>query len=145
MPYRPEDPVTVLPGVGPAKEKLYQKLGIKTLGELVGHYPRRYLDCNDPVFPQNTEDGSTELVRAAVTRKQGGQRLRRGLTVFKATAADESGHRLEITVFNAKFTFDALKVGTEYLFYGRVTVRLGYLEMTNPLILPGNTRGLLPV
>lgn len=142
--YALSDPITALPGVGPAGEKLYRKLGIYTLGDLVTHYPRRYLDCTDPVFPPSPDEDVPVLVRAMVTRKQAGQRLKRGMTVYKASAL-ANDRRLEIVIFNARYAFEKLKVGQEYLFYGKAALRLTGAEMTNPLILPGSTTGLLPV
>ncbi len=144
MSYRLSDPITALSGVGPAGEKLYRKLGVRTLGDLVTHYPRRYLDCNDPVFPLSPDEDTPVLIRATVIRKQAGQRLRRGMTVYKASAEADS-HRLEIVIFNARYAFEKLKIGEEYLFYGKASARLTYLEMTNPLILSGGTTGLLPI
>ena len=37
-------PITALGGVGAKRAALYAKLGIATVGDLLEHYPRRYLD-----------------------------------------------------------------------------------------------------
>ena len=34
------DPITLLRGVGPAKQKLFEALNIFTLGDLICHFPR---------------------------------------------------------------------------------------------------------
>ena len=38
------DPITILKGVGPAKAKQFQTLGIYTLQDLICHFPRGYED-----------------------------------------------------------------------------------------------------
>jgi ATP-dependent DNA helicase RecG len=52
-------------------------------------------------------------------QNQANRRIRKGLSLFKVNAADDSAE-LQITFFNAKYTADALKYDTEYLFYGRM-------------------------
>ena len=42
-----QSPVTVLSGVGPARAAAYEKLGIRTLGDLILHYPRAYENRGD--------------------------------------------------------------------------------------------------
>ena len=37
-------PVTALRGVGPQKARALEKLGIRTLGDLLRFYPRTYVD-----------------------------------------------------------------------------------------------------
>ena len=36
------DGVQYLKGIGPAKAKLFEALGIRTIGDLLYHYPRTY-------------------------------------------------------------------------------------------------------
>ena len=38
------DGVQYLKGIGPAKAKLFEALGIRTIGDLLYHYPRTYED-----------------------------------------------------------------------------------------------------
>ena len=41
---RLSDPVTILKGVGPARAKQFENLNIRTLEDLIGHFPRGYED-----------------------------------------------------------------------------------------------------
>ena len=44
MPLTRETPLTDLPGVGPARGKKLEKLGLRTLGDTLDHLPQRYED-----------------------------------------------------------------------------------------------------
>ena len=41
---RLSDPVTILKGVGPARAKQFENLNIRTLEDLICHFPRGYED-----------------------------------------------------------------------------------------------------
>ena len=44
MPVTRQTPLTELPGVGPARGKKLEKLGLSTLGDTLNHLPHRYED-----------------------------------------------------------------------------------------------------
>ena len=41
MPLTRDTPLTVLPGVGPARGKKLEKLGLRALGDVLDHLPQR--------------------------------------------------------------------------------------------------------
>ena len=43
------DPITNLKGVGEKRAKLYKKMGIETVGDLLDRFPRGYIDYTSPV------------------------------------------------------------------------------------------------
>lgn len=133
--------VQFLPGVGPARAKLYHKLGINTLRDLLYHFPSSYLDLTQVTPVADCPVDEACVVRVRIMRKHSEARIRKGLSLFKLTAADDSGE-LNVTFFNSKFAFEALKLGEEYLFYG--SVRLGRSrEMNSPLVLNAEEAGML--
>ena len=71
--------------------------------------------------------------------------IRKGMTVYKTLVTDgEAG--VHITVFNNRFLAEKMKQGEEYVFYGKITVNRGCLEMTNPLIEPfSEDMSMMPV
>ena len=44
MPLTRRTPLTDLPGVGPNRGKRLEKLGLRTMGDLLEHLPQRYED-----------------------------------------------------------------------------------------------------
>ena len=135
--------LTALKGVGEKREKLYQKLGINCIGDLLEHYPRGYLDLTGSLAIKDASDEHPCAVRATVTQKGATHPVRRGLTVTKVRATDMERDLL-ITFFNAKYTVDALEIGREYIFYGDFTRRLTGGEMNSPVVISAEESGFLP-
>lgn len=136
-------PLTALKGVGEKRQKLYQKLGINTVGDLLEHYPRGYLDLTGSLAIRDASDERPSAVKAVVTQKSQPKLIRRGLTVSKVRATDMERDIL-ITFFNAKYTVEALEVGKEYIFYGDFTKRLTGGEMNSPAVISPEESGFLP-
>ena len=131
-----ESSVRFLKGVGAKRAEQYAKLGIETVEDLLYHLPRKYLDFTSPSSVLTAVPGDTAAIRAVVSAKSREQRIRKGLSVFKVRAVDETGELL-LTFYNAKYTAEALEVGREYLFYGQVEGGTRK-EIQSPLIFPAD-------
>ena len=143
------DGVQYLKGIGPAKAKLFEALGIRTIGDLLYHYPRTYEDRTKLVPIASLEVGQPACFRAMVMTSPRTSLIRKGLELTKVTVADHSA-RLNITFFNQKHTAERLEYGKEYIFYGAVSGDFIGYNMTNPVFeTPGEkplvTRRILPV
>jgi ATP-dependent DNA helicase RecG len=137
--------IQYLKGVGEKRAALYQKLGVSTVGELLYHFPRDYIDLSDPYTIQEAPLQENCAVRARLMKKSPEQRIRAGLSLFKLRAEDETGV-LDITMFNTKFTVDSLRLDTEYIFYGRIGGTLLGREMNAPAIYPlPQDKAILPI
>ena len=62
-------PLTALKGVGEKRQKVYAKLGINSIGELLEHYPRGYLDLTGSLTIKDASDEHPCAIRATVTQK----------------------------------------------------------------------------
>ena len=136
-------PLTALKGVGEKRQKVYEKLGITNIGELLEHYPRGYLDLTGSLSIKDASDEHPCAVRATVTQKSPSRPIRKGLTVSKVRATDMERDLL-ITFFNAKYTVEALEIGEEYIFYGDFTRRMTGGEMNSPVVIKTEESGFLP-
>ncbi|MBQ5328688.1 MAG: ATP-dependent DNA helicase RecG [Oscillospiraceae bacterium] len=136
-------PLTALKGVGEKRQKVYAKLGITNIGELLEHYPRGYLDLTGSLSIKDASDEHPCAVRATVTQKSPTRPIRKGLTVSKVRATDMERDLL-ITFFNAKYTVEALEIGEEYIFYGDFTRRMTGGEMNSPVVIQPEESGFLP-
>lgn len=128
--------IRFLKGVGEKRAGLYHKLDISTVGDLIRHFPREYIDLSNPFDISGAPVGEVCAIAAVVTSRSGEQRIRKGLSLFKIQATDDAGGRLEITLFNNKYLAEALKPGGEYIFYGRVGGTLLRREMSAPAVFP---------
>lgn len=140
---RPEQSVSQLPGVGGQRALLLGKLGIRTLDELLRHYPRSYLDLTAPKMVMNACPGTMCALRAEVYRKLGEARVKGGMKLYKVQAGDDSG-ALELVFFNNQYTSQRLKIGEEYLFYGKVEPAARGRVLYNPLVFPADAGGFSP-
>ena len=119
MPKLSDAPVKVLSGIGPARAKAYEKLGIRTVSDLVYHFPRAYEDRGNVKLLSECISGdkaSLIMVIGTVPKKT---MIRRGMTLLKFTAFDESG-TCEITFYNQNYLADKFPLGATFRFYGQV-------------------------
>ena len=128
-----ESDVTVLPGVGKARAACYAKMGIRTLGDLLEHYPRAYENRGDiRLLADAAEEDRKCAVVLTVATQPKSVRLRSHKSFLKFRGYDASAS-CEIVYFNQDYLRDAFEVGAEYRFWGRVDKR-GYngLTMSSP-------------
>ena len=92
-----EDSIQYIKGVGPQRAAKFEKLGIRTLGDLLELYPRGYIDYSNPVEIAAAPYDVACAVKAEVISTGALVRLPGGRTMFKVQCADESaglaGHR----------------------------------------------------
>ncbi len=114
-----DDRIQTVKGIGPKKAKLFEKLHIFTLRDMLETYPRAYEDRTHITrIAEIAEEGKYAL-RAVVGTEPKVSRIRKGMTLVKCTVFDESG-TLAVTYFNNPYAAALLRVGQEYLFYGSV-------------------------
>ena len=136
--------IRFLKGVGEKRaEKLYS-MGIDTFGALLRFYPRAYQDLSKITNISDCIRGEKVCVKAKVTTPVTEQYIRQNMTVYRFDVSDDSGI-LSVTVFNNKFLANSLKVGREYLFYGKISENSFSLSMSSPEILDTSAMGIRPV
>lgn len=106
-------------GIGPVKARLFNKLGLNTIGDLLDYYPRGYKDKSEitEIRALMPEESYTIKVRI-VTKPQEG-RTRNRLIITKLAAADATG-RINIVWFNNRYIKSIFKEGDEVLLHGKV-------------------------
>lgn len=127
-------PISALRGVGEKRAKAYARLGIQTPYDLLFHIPRSYLDFRNPEPVLSAPLDTPCVVEGCITRKLPEQRIRKGLSVFKATATDGESD-FTVVFYNNFYAFDALKVGETYRFAGKLTGTLLRREIHSPQYL----------
>lgn len=97
-----------LKGLGPAKAKLFEKLGISTLTDLLHYYPRTYQDRRLNEKPNDYNSNSLTVFKGRVLRTQ--EIPARSVLIFKAFLENEQGRQIECTWFKkrsfGRFRFD---------------------------------------
>ncbi|MCU4183793.1 ATP-dependent DNA helicase RecG [Acidiferrimicrobium sp. IK] len=117
-----------------------EQVGIRTVLDLVTHYPRRYIDRTLREDIATIVEGQESTVLATV-RKVASRRTRNGRAMVEIDVFDGSSY-LRATFFNQSWRARQLPEGTEAVFSGKVDRYKGRLQMTNPLVdLIGNRTG----
>lgn len=142
-----DTPIIQLKGVGEKTEKLFHKLHIYTVGDLLRHYPSRYDTFLLPVSIGELNSGQTGAVFARVTGIPNVKKVR-NLTILNCTVADETGV-LQLTFFNMPFLKNILRTGAYFVFRGNVAQKGLSIIMEQPKIYGYDeyvllTKGLRP-
>ena len=125
--------VRYVKGVGEARAKALEKLGIRTLGDLIAYYPMRWEDRSRIVPVRELIPGEYACVRATIAQEPRGGRIPGGRTLVQVRAVDEGGV-LDISFFNQEYRKTSLRKGETYIFYGKAEGEHLRRRMVNPLV-----------
>lgn len=124
--------LTELKGIGPKTEKLFKKLGIRTVEDLVYYFPHTYLSFPKTQVVGSLVDGEQQAVMGMLEKDATVVHLH-GLLMTTAYVRDLSG-KLRLCWFNAAFLKSTLRAGTVLVFLGKVTSFKGQKTMQQPRI-----------
>ncbi len=136
------DNIRYLKGVGEARAKALEKLGVVTVRDLLGYFPRAYEDRRKFFAIADAPLETPVCVRAMVSSPPVGSFVRRGMELLRLRAVDETG-ALEITYFNQNYLKSQLITGQSYIFYGRVSANGRRRTMTNPAFEREDRQGVI--
>ncbi|MBR1931271.1 MAG: ATP-dependent DNA helicase RecG [Lachnospiraceae bacterium] len=114
-------PITEVKGIGEKTAKLFAKLDIYHVGELLSHYPKDYETYAPPIPIAQIKPGELCAVRAFVSAIPNQKRIR-NLDILNVVIKDDSG-AMQVTFFNMPFLKKVLKPGACYVFRGLVQSR----------------------
>lgn len=124
--------ITSLAGIGNARAKLFEKVGIKTVSDLLFYYPRDYEDRSRIVSIFDAVEDETVCIHATVFSPVNEKRINRSLSIYSAELADESGS-INASWFNNKYIKNSIIKGESYTFYGKIK-RIGSKKtIENPI------------
>lgn len=126
------DRINVIKGIGEKTEKTFHKLGIRTIQDLIEHYPRGYDKYDKPVPIATLTEGSVFAIEASLCMTPKLKRVR-NLQIVNVSVRDASG-MLSLTWFNMPFLQRSLRSGLHYIFRGKVVRKNGVLVMEQPVI-----------
>ena len=117
----PDDPVDVLPGVGPARAAALERLGVRTLRDLLFVQPRRLerWPGNVPIGEARGLAGEVVRVLGRVAAVRRSRSAGRGGSVVRVRLTDDSGE-IDALFFNQPWRFKQLVVGQRLELSGRV-------------------------
>lgn len=108
----------------------FNKLGIYDTADLMRYFPRAYLDLRERQLLKFAYHNDIVLTAGKIVSLPPTRYYRRG-GIVKAVCEQE-GFIFSIIWFNQPYVASKLKVGEEYLFYGRVRNEMGVVSLVNP-------------
>ena len=122
-------------------------LGVRTVGDLIDNYPRRYDDYSN-FLPTNQLKPGPVTIRAKIGQVKG-RYVRRGMHITEAVASDESGS-VRLIWFNQPYRAGAIKHGADYFIAGEYQLGRGRFSIMNPSVelvsdFPVNTARIIPI
>lgn len=137
-----ENNLSQIKGIGQQFLTRLHKLKIKTVKDLLWHFPSRYEDFSEISEIDNLEVGQTATVFAQVESISCRQTRRRGFSIVEAIISDDSGS-IKVVWFNQPYITKSLPRGKTGTFSGKVTTAREEIYLSNPLF--GHQNGLLAV
>ncbi len=124
------DQLRAIKGIGEKSEKLFLKLGIETVQDLIEHYPRGYEEFERPTQVASLKEGMTAAIEASLVASPKIKKIK-NLQILNAQVKDHSGSII-LTWFNMPFLQKTLRSGTHYIFRSKVIRKNGVLVMEQP-------------
>lgn len=127
-----DTPINYLKGVGPQRADILGKeLGIKTYGDLIHHFPFRYVDRTRvyPIAELTAEMPYVQCKGTLSSIKELGEKRSKRLT---AILSDDSG-KIELVWFKGiKWILKTLEAGNEYLVFGKPSEFNNKINIVHP-------------
>jgi len=143
----PEDPVSLMRGIGPHKAAGLKKIGILTIEDLLYCYPRDYEDRRNIKTISGLTDGETALLRCRVDLIVKGKARYGKKGTLRLLVSDESGS-LEVIFFNAAYIENTVVQHAYYSLYGKISITDGRIQMLHPDFAKweeGKATGIRPI
>lgn len=131
--FRLSDPVSVLPDLNIAQKRAITLFGVKTIGDLVGIFPRRYDDYTNTALIRQAPLHEPVTLKVTIEKIANQPGFRRRVAIIRAVVKDASG-TLRVIWFNQPWLLDELKPGREIFLSGTVVLhpRFGR-QISNPI------------
>lgn len=128
-------PLTSLRGIGAKRQTAFERLGIRTLGDLLHFYPRTYEDRRQlhTIATLSLDEPCRFL--GMVASEPVLSRLQGNRTLLKFRVVDETGS-IQLLFFNRPYSRSQFTVGQTFQFYGQAVLDSYGLSMTSPQYEP---------
>ncbi len=126
------DDIIRLKGIGEKTAKLFHRMGIYTVEDLIFHYPRDYQVFAPPVKMAEASNGETVTLELFLPAAFQWKKVR-NRSIGTGVGSDGES-QIFITYFNASYLKNKLTRGSAYLFRGKIRLEKGRYYMDQPKI-----------
>src|SRR3989344_8645085 len=121
-----------LHNVGPRNISRLHKLGIKTVKDLLWHFPVRYEDYSETIQIAQVEPGQKVSIQGEVLKISSRRIFPKRMSVTNAIVGDSSG-AIKVVWFNQQYIENQLIEGTLVSLAGKVNLNKHGLYLSSPI------------
>jgi ATP-dependent DNA helicase RecG len=132
-------PLSELKGIGSVLDERLRLNNLKTVGDLIDYFPRRYDDYSHITSIMAMRPGLVSIKVKLNNIKT--RRARRGIHITEADAVDASG-KVRIIWFNQPYRANAIRLSETYYLSGEFGLTRERLQIVNPSIEQAETEEL---
>ncbi|HOJ09962.1 MAG TPA: ATP-dependent DNA helicase RecG [Clostridiales bacterium] len=125
-------PISCLKGIGAAREKLLNKIGVFTVKDLIQYYPRDYEDRSRLVKINNLQNEENSAFIGTITSKLRETSHGARMTIQKIEISDDTGIAYAVW-FNQPYLKNVFRPGESYFFYGKIKRAGSFIEVQTPV------------
>lgn len=122
--------IETLKGIGEKTAKLFEKVGIRTIDDLLHYYPRGYDTYEEPKAIGELSEDETGTVEGFLKSGATGVHVN-GLSIVQATISDMTG-KLRLVWYHMPYLKNTLRPDSHFIFRGRVIRKKNGLTMEQP-------------
>jgi len=125
-------PLKSIKGVPLGTAKKLENIGLKTAGDLLWHFPIRYEDWANPVFPSRFSIGQNVVLKARVGKSFTKRIWQKKLSITEAELIHENG-KIKAVWFNQPYVKYGFATGDEIVASGKIVERQKNVVLFNPV------------
>ena len=122
--------IETLKGIGEKTAKLFEKVGIRTIDDLLHYYPKGYDTYGEPKAIGELSEDETGTVEGFLKSGATGVHVN-GLSIVQATISDMTG-KLRLVWYHMPYLKNTLRPDSHFIFRGRVIRKKTGLTMEQP-------------
>lgn len=126
--------ITEIKGIGEKAKESFSKLEIYTVGDLLLHYPRTYVQY--PKMEDLNELDSLSEEKHALLARVSRSAVVKNTGRMPVTLLDigDEGHKIQLVWYRMPYVKNSIIPGKNYVFYGKITVKKKRYVMEQPVI-----------
>jgi len=124
-------PIEKIPRVGPQYQKRLKRLGIKTVRDLLFHFPHRYEDFSNIIPISEVKKGETISIQGKILDIKNIRTFRKRMTLTQALIGDDSG-TIKVIWFNQPYLINTFKKGNKLFLAGKMNQNKNGRYLSSP-------------
>lgn len=137
-------------GIGKERAKLFNKIGIYNVYDLITYIPRSYEDRTNIKLIEELDIDKKELFLGIVVSRPYQKRINNKMQIISFNIKDETSI-IKCVIFNRPYLLKQIKINDKYLFFGEIRLGRQCIEVINPDIqkiindIDNKSMGILPL